>query len=68
MTNDWIFCGRKNYEQTNAMLVISLYLELGAQGGQNEIANFDKEPPDWRCPCCLRQKRAIARLNARGEL
>jgi rubredoxin len=69
VTNDWIFCGRKNYEQTNATLVLSLYQELGAAGGQNDqISNFDEVPPDWRCPCCLRQKRAIARLNGRGEL
>jgi hypothetical protein len=51
----------------NGALLIDLFLELGAQG-LGHVGNFFAVPPEWRCPCCYRTKRGMARLDKNGDL
>jgi hypothetical protein len=51
----------------NGALLIELFLELEARG-LGSVANFFAVAPDWRCPCCYRTKREMARLDKNGNL
>lgn len=53
--------------EANAMLLYDLYRALGASGF-GAIAGFFETDTAWRCPCCLRSKREIARLDKNGAL
>ncbi len=64
------FSFRRAKELPNARLVLDLCRELGGTMGvsSGQLSHFDDVPSNWRCPCCTRTKRGIARLNVRGEL
>lgn len=51
----------------NATLLRELdrYFDANEYGN---ISNFFATPDNWRCPCCFRNKREIARLDKNGNL
>jgi len=51
----------------NARLLNDLRKLWGTQD-YGQIHNFFEVEPDWRCPCCLRNKREISRLDRNGDL
>lgn len=51
----------------NFKMLLSLTTQLGASG-YGSICNFFEVSPEWRCPCCFRSKREIARLDKNGKL
>lgn len=51
----------------NGALLVDLFLTLGARG-LGKVGNFFEVSPDWRCPCCYRTKREMARLDKNGDL
>lgn len=57
-----IFCA-----EDNARLLIEIKDSLKANG-LGSISNFCEVSPEWICPCCLRMKREIARIDKNGNL
>jgi len=51
-----------DYAEENAHLLYRLRTDIGAKGF-GSIANFFNVSHSWRCPCCLRSKQEIARLD-----
>jgi rubredoxin len=51
----------------NAHLLYELHHRFGASGF-GAIHKFFQVDPDWRCPCCYRNKSEMARLDKNGDL
>jgi len=54
-------------DRSNGLLLIELMRTLGAKDTGN-VGGFFDVPSDWRCPCCYRMKREIARIDKNGNL
>ena len=54
-------------DRSNGLLLIELMRTLGAKDTGN-VGGFFDVPSDWRCPCCYRIKREIARIDKNGNL
>lgn len=54
-------------DRSNGLLLLELMRRLGANEAGN-VGGFFDVPAEWRCPCCYRAKREIARLDKNGNL